>query len=69
VLGKLLVQGSLNRLVGIAGQASIHLAELGDLGDVGVIRLLRILGLNLDGLLYDFAPSKARVPSSNAFLE
>jgi hypothetical protein len=49
---KLLVQGSLNRLVGIAGQASIHLAELGDLGDVGVIRLLRILGLNLDGLLY-----------------
>ena len=70
-LGDLLGQSGLDRLVGVASKAGIHLTDLGHLGDVGVIGLLRIRGLNLYGLLY-FAPmscSKARVPSSNAFLE
>ena len=51
-LGDLLGESGLNRLVGIASEARIHLADLGHLGHVSVIRLLRILRLNLDGLLY-----------------
>ena len=41
-LGDLLGEGGLHRLVRIASEARIHLADLGHLGDVGVVGLLRI---------------------------
>src|SRR6478672_5445822 len=67
-LRNLLGESGLDRLVGIACKARIHLTELGDLGDVGVIRLLRILRLNLDGLLYRLCADEL-LESARAVLE
>jgi hypothetical protein len=50
-LHDLLGHDSLDRLIGILGQADIHFTELGHLGDVGVVGLLGVLGLDLDRLL------------------
>src|SRR6185312_12398466 len=50
-LSDLLVEGDFDWLIGVLGQADIHLTELGHLRDVGVVGLLGILGLDLDGLL------------------